>query len=60
MADPRKRKTSYDFDAEAKHRLESLKSDLRREGYSASETAILEVLIRGAKVAELKKHFERH
>lgn len=59
MADARKRptgkrRTSYDFDAKVKNRLEGLKSALLLRGVSgASETAILEALINSTDAEEL-------
>lgn len=59
MAEAPKRKTSYDFDAKAKHRLEKLKSDLKLRGLSGvTETAILEALIGSARLDELEAHFK--
>lgn len=42
-------KASYDFTPEAKHKLSTLRADLRYAGVKATETGILEVLIAGAK-----------
>lgn len=45
MAEAAKRKTSYDFDAKVKHRLEKLKIDLKLRGLTGvTEIAILEAL----------------
>ncbi len=55
MAEAAKRKTSYDFDAKVKHKLESLKSDLKLRGLTGVfETAITEALVESAKVGDLE------
>lgn len=60
MAEAAKRKTSYDFDAKAKHRLEKFKSDLKLRGLTGvTETAILEALVESATLDELDAHFKR-
>ncbi len=54
------RKTSFHISPAAKRKLESLKSELRFEDYvGATESAIVDVLIEGAKLAELKRHFKK-
>jgi len=55
-----KLKTSYEFNPKAKGRLMQLKVDLRTKGLTGvSESAILEVLIGAAKIADLEAHFRR-
>jgi len=59
MAEP-KRRTSFDLSLAAKKKLEGLKSDLRFADYAGvTEGAILETLIDGAKLSELKRKFEK-
>ncbi len=54
------RKTSFTLSAAAKRKLETLKSELRFEGYAGvTEGAIVELLIEGVKVADLKRHFQK-
>lgn len=60
MADESIRKTSFTLSASAKRRLEALKSELRFEDYAdVSESAIIELLVEGAKLTDLKKHFRK-
>ena len=60
MAEAPVRKTSFHLDPEAKRKLESLKSDLRFDGYvGVSESAIIEFLVDRAKLADLKRHFKK-
>ena len=48
MAKPTKVKVAYDMSALAKHKLATLKANLRLKGYTATEIGILELLIEGA------------
>ncbi len=60
MAEESLRKTSFTLSSAAKRKLESMKSELRFEDYAeVTEGAIVDVLIEGAKVADLKRHFKK-
>ena len=60
MAEESTRKTSFSLGAATKRKLESLKSELRFEDYAdVTEGAIVDVLIDGAKLADLKRHFKK-
>ena len=52
---PNSVKVAYDFDAEVKYRLATLKADLRRRGVAATETNILEALVTEAKFETLAR-----
>jgi hypothetical protein len=54
------RKTSFTLSAAAKRKLETLKSELRYEDYAGvTEGSIVEVLVDGAKLVDLKRHFQK-
>jgi hypothetical protein len=48
MAKPTNVKVAYNMSATAKHKLATLKADLRLKGLPATEIGILELLIEGA------------
>ncbi|HEY1978218.1 MAG TPA: hypothetical protein VGG89_16820 [Candidatus Baltobacteraceae bacterium] len=52
-------KVAYDFDTEVKFKLASLKAELRRRGIAATETCILEALVREAKVDAVARAYRR-
>jgi hypothetical protein len=53
-------KTAYDFDPAIKHRLATLKADLRLKGIAATETGILELLVSEAKLESLARLYRRY
>ena len=57
---PNSVKVAYDFDPEVKHRLATLKADLRRRGIAATETNILEALVTEVKLVALARLVKRH
>jgi hypothetical protein len=52
-------KTAYDFAPEVKHKLSTLKADLRLKGIPATETGIISVLVEGAKLESLTRLYRR-
>lgn len=48
-------KSTFELSAEAKHRLATLKADLRMRGIPATEAAIVEALILAAKDETVRK-----
>jgi hypothetical protein len=60
MAKEPKRRTSFDLAPGPKRKLEAMKSELRFEGFAGvTEGTIIESLIEGAKLADLKRHFKK-
>lgn len=60
MPEQPKRRTSFDLAPAAKRKLEALKSELRYEDYAGvTEGTIVEALIDGAKLADLKRQFKK-
>ena len=59
MPTPRTVKVAYDLSIEAKHKLATLKADLRLKGIPATETGVLEVLLDRAEVRTLASQYKR-
>jgi hypothetical protein len=60
MAEKPIRRTSFNLSPVAKKKLEAIKSELRFEDYAGvTEGAIVEALVDGAKLADLKRHFKK-
>jgi hypothetical protein len=53
-------KVAYDIDPAVKHKLATMRADLRLRGIAATETGILEILVTEAKLETLARLYRRY